>query len=223
MSYCKKCGAYIPMEETACPACGYDPEAEAKERERQRLEEEKRLAEEQKRRAAEEQERQQAEARRKAEEAQHRHRTSYRTGGAAAAGQTASQRSTAARQEEWKAPWTETSSKGYDDRNDYRQAQARDSAANQNLSMLSYIGPLFLIPLLLRGSDPFARFHANQGLLLLIFEALVELVAGWIPVAGVLIELAGGLFALYCMIRGIRSVRRGRRDKLPLIGEFKIL
>ena len=30
MSFCDKCGAYIPIGETECPACGYDPEAEAK-------------------------------------------------------------------------------------------------------------------------------------------------------------------------------------------------
>ena len=30
MAFCKKCGAYIPIDETACPACGYDPEEEAR-------------------------------------------------------------------------------------------------------------------------------------------------------------------------------------------------
>ena len=30
LSFCDKCGAYIPIGETECPACGYDPEAEAK-------------------------------------------------------------------------------------------------------------------------------------------------------------------------------------------------
>ena len=31
MAYCKKCGAYIPIGDTACPACGYDPEEEARQ------------------------------------------------------------------------------------------------------------------------------------------------------------------------------------------------
>ena len=30
MSFCDKCGAYVPIGDTVCPACGYDPEAEAK-------------------------------------------------------------------------------------------------------------------------------------------------------------------------------------------------
>jgi len=45
MSYCEKCGAYIPMDDTACPACGYDPEKERAEQRRQeeaRREQEKR-------------------------------------------------------------------------------------------------------------------------------------------------------------------------------------
>ena len=28
MAFCDKCGAYIPIGETACPACGFDPEEE---------------------------------------------------------------------------------------------------------------------------------------------------------------------------------------------------
>ena len=50
MSFCDKCGAYIPIGETACPACGYDPEAEAKKAK----EAAERAAEEERRRAAEE-------------------------------------------------------------------------------------------------------------------------------------------------------------------------
>ena len=49
MSFCDKCGAYIPIGETECPACGYDPEAEAKKA----AEAAQRAAEEERRRAAE--------------------------------------------------------------------------------------------------------------------------------------------------------------------------
>lgn len=67
MSFCDKCGAYIPIGETECPACGYDPEAEAKKA----AEEAARAAEEERRRAAEEARRQReaaAEAERRAQE-----------------------------------------------------------------------------------------------------------------------------------------------------------
>ena len=50
MSYCSKCGAYIPVGDTACPACGFDPEAEAREAEAAR----RKAAAEARRKAAEE-------------------------------------------------------------------------------------------------------------------------------------------------------------------------
>lgn len=50
MRYCEKCGAYIPVGESACSACGYDP-AEAEER----------AAEEARRQAAQEARRREAE------------------------------------------------------------------------------------------------------------------------------------------------------------------
>ena len=31
MSYCTKCGSYIPIGETECPSCGFDPEARRRE------------------------------------------------------------------------------------------------------------------------------------------------------------------------------------------------
>ena len=64
MNTCEKCGAYIPIGETACPACGYDL-----------AEQEKRAAEEARRKAAEEARRRAAEAeaeKRRAREEQQR-------------------------------------------------------------------------------------------------------------------------------------------------------
>ncbi len=31
MAYCTKCGSYIPIGESECPSCGYDPEARRRE------------------------------------------------------------------------------------------------------------------------------------------------------------------------------------------------
>ena len=64
LSFCDKCGAYIPIGETECPACGYDPEAEAKKA----AEAAQRAAEEECRRAAEQARREREEAARRAQE-----------------------------------------------------------------------------------------------------------------------------------------------------------
>ena len=46
MAFCEKCGAYIPIGETECPACGYDPEAEARKAKEAEEAEKRRQAEE---------------------------------------------------------------------------------------------------------------------------------------------------------------------------------
>ncbi len=229
MAYCKKCGAYIPIGDTACPACGYDPEEEA------------RLAREAKEKAAEE-ERRKKDAEKKARQERERQeeqrkkwsqdpRQSQGYGGGAAQAQYASQRTdqnatqshSASGRTGWAPPWQETQNHGSASQSQsyyaaHNQARAQDSAAHQGLSVLSYLGFLFLIPLLTRPNDDFARYHANQGLILFLFNGLLSLLTG----SGML-AAAGGLFSLYCCIKGISNVLKGKKEPLPLIGKLRLL
>ena len=264
MAFCEKCGAYIPIGETECPACGYDPEAEARkakeaeeaEKRRQAEEEERRrkeaaaeearrkaaAAEEARRKARAEdwaaQQRKQEEARRRAEEERRRQQT-YSGGGAAQSqyasartGQSSAYQSqytsqrTGSAQQQWAPPWQETREHGQTRNDDARnrdyedmRSKAADSAANQGVSVLSYLGPLFLIPLLTRKDDDFARYHANQGLALF----LVTCAANVLGAVSGLFPLAGGIFAVYSMIKGIGNVLKGKKEPLPLIGNWKLI
>ena len=254
MSFCEKCGAYIPIGETACPACGHDPEAEARAareaaakaaaeekarqaaaaaaafRQQQEAEaEQRRAAAEAEARAARERLRQEEE-RRRAEEAHRwqqdpRQRQGY--SGGAARSQYASERTgrtgtqyTSQRtgaQSTWTPPWQASQT----NRDEAMRRQASDSAANQKLSILSYIGPLFVIPMLSRPNDDFARYHANQGLSLFLAGAAMNLACGILGLDGLtglvsLAQLAGAVI-------GIRNVLRGKKDPLPLIGNWKLL
>lgn len=236
MAYCKKCGAYIPIDETACPACGYDPEEEARqakeaEEAAKRQEEEKKRAEEEERKRREkeaawaERERQrEAEERRRAEE---RRKQGYAYGAAQSqytsqhSGQSSayqSQQTSQHTQQSWTPPWqqgaaSQQSQAQYDD----MREQARDSVEKQKLSVLSYLGPLVFIPMFTRSNDDFARYHSNQGLVLFLFNGLVTLLGGE-TIAGV-----AGIFSLYCMIKGISNVLKGKKEPLPLIGKIKLL
>ncbi len=239
MAYCKKCGAYIPIDETACPACGYDPEEEARqakeaEEAAKRQEEEKKRAEEEERKRREkeaawaERERQrEAEERRRAEE---RRKQGYAYGAAQSqytsqhSGQSSayqSQQTSQHTQQTWTPPWqqgaaAQQSQAQYDD----MREQARDSVEKQKLSVLSYLGPLVFIPMFTRSNDDFARYHSYQGLSLFLFNGLVTLAGGAL---GGLIGTAGSVFSIYCMVKGISNVLKGKKEPLPLIGGFKFL
>lgn len=110
---------------------------------------------------------------------------------------------------------------------------AADVQNNKVMAVLSYIGILVLIPILAAKESPFARFHANQGLILFlceiifavanmilsaIFAFLGPLVLLWTLVAA-LVNIA----FLVLLILGIVNAAQGMAKELPLIGKFRIL
>ena len=97
-----------------------------------------------------------------------------------------------------------------------------DVRENQSLGYLCYLGPLLIIPLLVRPKSRFLRYHCNQGLLLLIAAVLVSIFDG-LPGIGWLIGIAGSIAALIWLVQGMLNVNRGVRRPLPLIGDITIL
>ena len=55
------------------------------------------------------------------------------------------------------------------------QFDPQDIELNNRLSLLSYLGILVLVPIFLVKRSRFARFHANQGLVLLIAGIVSDL------------------------------------------------
>lgn len=93
-----------------------------------------------------------------------------------------------------------------------------DIANNKVFAILAYIGILFLVPLLAAKESKFARFHANQGLILFIVEIIVGILS-FIPIIGLLLWIATIVLA----ILGIVNAANGKAKELPLIGKFKLL
>ena len=104
-----------------------------------------------------------------------------------------------------------------------RRSEDADVRENRALCYLCYFGPLFLIPYLLRRDSDFVRFHSNQGLLLLIACVLINIVSEIVPFLGWLIGLIGGFFVLVCFVKGLMSVSKGEKNKLPVIGDISLL
>lgn len=101
-----------------------------------------------------------------------------------------------------------------------------DIAQNKFMAVLAYIGILFLVPLLAAPNSPYARFHANQGLVLFIVDIVVgvlNVILGFIPVVGSIIGGLLGLAIFVFWILGIVNAASGKAKELPLIGKIRIL
>lgn len=115
-----------------------------------------------------------------------------------------------------------------------------DVEANKVMALLSYFGILALVPILAAKHSPFARFHANQGVVLLLA------MLGYVVAEGVVTSLLRlvlykglGLWSIYSMcstlldilylgftvlaVIGIINVLNGRARELPFVGKYRVL
>ena len=136
--------------------------------------------------------------------------------------------------------WSSTS-----DTTDYYNAV--DIRQNKAMAILAYIGLLVLIPIFAAPKSRFARFHANQGLVLLIFNAAYQICRSillgiwrgaffweeeWVGhmmpwnvgyhTVSVITGIAGMVF-LALMIFGIVNAAKGKMKELPVIGRIRLL
>jgi len=98
------------------------------------------------------------------------------------------------------------------------QTDAPATGRDKSLAWLSYVGILWLAPMLAAKDSPFCRFHVKQGITLTIFWFAVGIL-GVIPFVGwFIIWPAGILFGLAMAIMGIINAAGGKRWKMPLLG-----
>ena len=86
-------------------------------------------------------------------------------------------------------------------------------------AVLGYLGMLCLTPLLAKKDNPFALFHAKQGLVLLIAEVAVSVVLV-IPVLGWIVAVIGYPVLLVLGIIGIVQSIMGKYWKIPWLGDL---
>ena len=122
--------------------------------------------------------------------------------------------------------------------NGYQQAaQATGLSENQmkkGMAILSYFGFLVLIPIFAAKKDPFARYHANQGLVLCIVVMICSVLSNvltrvLLEISPLLVLIVSGFFGIltlvFCIfsIIGIIHAAKGQKKPLPIIGGIKIL
>lgn len=102
----------------------------------------------------------------------------------------------------------------------------KDVEENKAMAIIGYIIPiLFFVPLLSDAKNiPYAKFHANQQLNLLLAAIAVNIVGTVIPFIGWFIILPLGSLALIVLaIMGIINAAKGEMKKLPIIGDFSLI
>lgn len=102
-----------------------------------------------------------------------------------------------------------------------------DIVKNKAYAILSYFSVLVLIPLLLAKDSKFARYHANQGLVLFIFEIIGSVIATIVgAISTGLGSICSGLIGLLVfvfIVIGLINAIEGRAKELPVIGNIRIL
>lgn len=108
-----------------------------------------------------------------------------------------------------------------------------DINQNKIMAILAYFGILVVIPILAAKESKFARFHANQGLVLFIAS-----VAYWIMleiIKSIIVSISTGLLLITTIlgltylvflvlgIMGIVNAATGKAKELPFIGKFSLL
>ena len=109
----------------------------------------------------------------------------------------------------------------------------KDAQDNKVMAILAYIGILVLVPIFAAKESPFARFHANQGLVLFIAMVAFSIIAQVVTIVlvmiapalaliGTLLSLVSIVFIVLAII-GIINAAKGEAKELPIIGKYKIL
>jgi len=98
-----------------------------------------------------------------------------------------------------------------------------DIEKNKVMAGLAYL--LFFLPLITDSNSKFGRFHANQGLLLLILFVANSIITPILAV--VLIGLLTGpviyIFGIVIGIMGMVNAFNGKAKRLPIIGRFDLI
>ena len=118
-------------------------------------------------------------------------------------------------------------------------AEEKDIQDNKIMAVLSYLGILVLVPIFAAKESRFARYHANQGLVLalaeiafaIIYSILIGLLTSILFATGawglwsVLTTILGLLWLIFLVLAviGIVYAVNGKMKPLPIIGKITIL
>ncbi|HHV59444.1 MAG TPA: hypothetical protein GXX49_03965 [Clostridiaceae bacterium] len=109
-----------------------------------------------------------------------------------------------------------------------------EAQENKVIFILAYLGILFFLPLVSCPNSKVGRFHANQGLLLLITSVAGQIVVNIL--SGIILAISWRLWSITSLISwawaiaiialviiGMSSANKGEQKPLPIIGKFTLI
>lgn len=111
--------------------------------------------------------------------------------------------------------------------------RADDIEQNKLLAVLSYFSLLVILPIFLAKESKYARFHANQGMILMIVTMGWQFASSMLSLAfsrfwwqlRFVLPFTGIVYILLLVlfVMGVANALSGKAKELPLIGKFRIL
>ncbi len=109
-----------------------------------------------------------------------------------------------------------------------------EEQTKKGLAILAYFGILFLIPLFATKKGSFARYHANQSLVLFIFMVVFNVLSTvlgniLVNISPLLTLVVTGVFSVLVLVLcvfaliGIIHAAKGQRKPVPIIGGITII
>ncbi|MDF2486437.1 MAG: putative rane protein [Herbinix sp.] len=96
-----------------------------------------------------------------------------------------------------------------------------DIEKGKTMAGLSYL--LFFLPLLVCPESRYARFHANQSLLLLITTIAGNVILSIIPIIGWMLLPLFAVIVLVLAVMGLINGFGGKAKQIPIVGKFTII
>jgi uncharacterized membrane protein len=112
------------------------------------------------------------------------------------------------------------------------EVEPEDAENNKILGIVAYLNILWLVALLTGKDSPFAKYHANQGLVLFIVEialiVVLQIIDRILEMLGLslvsfLFSSISVLVVIGLVILGIINAAAGKCVPLPVIGKFQLI
>jgi uncharacterized membrane protein len=99
-----------------------------------------------------------------------------------------------------------------------------DAETNEKARIASSLGYLFFfIPLIMHPESKFARYHSNQGFLLMLLTTVGLMLVSLIPYAGPFLIIIIAIYSIVFGIRGFIIALQGKAKHIPLVGKLVII